>query len=62
MTAFVFFIFKSTGEGEGWFEGDSTLLIHYKKLTKNTGRFNLLIQKYHGKLLQICTDEIPGEY
>jgi hypothetical protein len=19
-------------------------------------------QKYHGKLLQICTDEIPGEY
>jgi hypothetical protein len=24
MTAFVFFIFKSAGEGEGWFEGDST--------------------------------------
>jgi hypothetical protein len=23
---------------------------------------NLLIKKYHGKLLQICTDEIPGEY
>ena len=22
----------------------------------------MLIQKYHGKLLQICTDEIPGEY
>jgi hypothetical protein len=33
MTAFVFFIFKSAGEGEGegWFEGDSTWLIHYKK-------------------------------
>jgi hypothetical protein len=29
MTAFVFFMFKSAGEG-GWFEGDSTLLIHYK--------------------------------
>ena len=25
-------------------------------------KVNLLIQKYHGKLLQICTDEIPGEY
>jgi hypothetical protein len=25
-------------------------------------KFNLLIQKYHGKLLQICTGEIPGEY
>jgi hypothetical protein len=24
MTAFVFFIFKSAGEGERWFEGDST--------------------------------------
>jgi hypothetical protein len=36
MTAFVFFIFKSAGEGEGWFEGDSTLLIHYKKNIKNT--------------------------
>jgi hypothetical protein len=36
MTAFVFFIFKSAGEGEGWFEGDSTWLIHYKKNTKNT--------------------------
>ena len=34
MTAFVFFIFKSAGEGEGWFEGDSTRLIHFKK--KNT--------------------------
>ena len=31
MTAFVLFIFKSAGEGEGWFEGDSTWLIHYKK-------------------------------
>jgi hypothetical protein len=31
MTAFVFFIFKSAGEGEGWFEGDSTWLINYKK-------------------------------
>jgi hypothetical protein len=31
MTAFVFFIFKSAGEGEGWLEGDSTWLIHYKK-------------------------------
>jgi hypothetical protein len=31
MTAFVFFIFKSAGEGEGWFEGDSTWLIHLKK-------------------------------
>jgi hypothetical protein len=20
------------------------------------------VQKYHGKFLQICTDEIPGEY
>ena len=36
MTAFVFFIFKSAGEGEGWFEGDSTWLIHLKKNTKNT--------------------------
>jgi hypothetical protein len=38
MTAFVFFIFRSAGEGEGWFEGDSILLIHYKKnkRTKNT--------------------------
>ena len=34
MTAFVFFIFKSSGEGEGWFEGDSTRLIHHKKNTK----------------------------
>jgi hypothetical protein len=34
---FVFFIFKSAGEGEGWFEGDSTWLIHYtKKHQKNT--------------------------
>jgi hypothetical protein len=31
MTAFVFFIFKSAGEGEGWFEGDSTWLINYTK-------------------------------
>jgi hypothetical protein len=31
MTAFVFFIFKSAGDGE--FEGDSTWLIHYKKNT-----------------------------
>ena len=23
MTAFVFFIFKSAGEGEGWFEGEA---------------------------------------
>ena len=36
MTAFVFFIFKSAGEGEGWFEGDSTWLIHCKKTSKNT--------------------------
>ena len=37
MTAFVFFIFKSAGEGEEWFESDSTWLIHYKKKpTKNT--------------------------
>ena len=36
MTAFVFFIFKSAGEGEGWFEGDSTWLIHYKKKTQKT--------------------------
>jgi hypothetical protein len=35
MTAFVF-IFKSAGEGEGWFEGDSTWLIHYKKQKKST--------------------------
>jgi hypothetical protein len=34
MTAFVYFIYKSDGEGEGWFEGDSTWLIHYKKNTK----------------------------
>ena len=27
----VFFIFRSVGEGEGWFEGDSTWLIHCKK-------------------------------
>jgi hypothetical protein len=30
---YVFFIFKSAGEGEGWCEGDSTWLIHYKKNT-----------------------------
>ena len=30
MTAFVFFIFRSAGEREGWFEGDSTWLIDYK--------------------------------
>ena len=36
MTAFVFFIFMSAGEGEGCFEGDSTWLIHAKKNTKNT--------------------------
>jgi hypothetical protein len=37
MTAFVFFIFKSAGEGEEWFEGDSTWLIHYKeKKTQKT--------------------------
>jgi hypothetical protein len=36
MTAFVFFIFKSAGEGEGWFEGDSTWLIHYKKKHQKT--------------------------
>ena len=36
MTAFVFFIFKSAGEGKGWFEGDSTWFIHYKKLKKIT--------------------------
>jgi hypothetical protein len=36
-TAFVCFIFKSAGVGEGWFEGDSTWLIHYQKKTpKNT--------------------------
>ena len=35
MTAFVFFILMSTREGEGWFEGASTWLIHYKKSTKN---------------------------
>jgi hypothetical protein len=34
MTAFVFFIFKWAGEEEGWFEGDSTWLIHYKKTKK----------------------------
>ena len=34
MTAFVLLIFKSAGEGEGWFEGDSTWLIHYKKKHK----------------------------
>jgi hypothetical protein len=32
MTAFVFFIFKSAGEGEGWFEGETTWLINYKKI------------------------------
>ena len=37
MTAFVFLLFKSAGEGgEGWFEGDSTWLIHYKKTHQNT--------------------------
>ena len=30
-TAFVFFIFWLVGEGEVWFEGDSTWLINYKK-------------------------------
>jgi hypothetical protein len=36
MIAFVFFIYKSAGEGEGWFEGDSTWLIHYKKKHQKT--------------------------
>jgi hypothetical protein len=36
MTAFVFFIFKTAGEGEGWFEGGSTWLIHYKKTHEKT--------------------------
>ena len=34
MTAFVFFIFKSAGEG--WFESDSTWLIHSKKKHQKT--------------------------
>jgi hypothetical protein len=38
MIAFVFFIFKSAGEREGWFEGDSTWLIHYKKKHQKTQR------------------------
>jgi hypothetical protein len=49
MTAFVFFIFKSAAEGEGWFEGDSTLLIHYKKNKKNTDshhEFNVKYERY----------------
>ena len=34
ITAFVFFIFRSVGEGWGWgVEVDSTCLIHYKKQT-----------------------------
>jgi hypothetical protein len=36
MTAFIFFIFKSAGEGEGWFEGDPTWLIHYTKKHQKT--------------------------
>ena len=31
ITAIVLFIFRSVGEGDGWFETDSTWLIHYKK-------------------------------
>ena len=31
MTAFIFFIFKSAGEGEGWFEGDSTYKNKHQK-------------------------------
>jgi hypothetical protein len=51
MTAFGFFIFKSAGEGEGWFEGDSTLLIHYKKKhTKNTDSHPTVLLKS----LQFC--------
>jgi hypothetical protein len=45
MTAFVFFIFRSAGKGEGWFEGDSTWLIHYKKKHKKqttTQLYNLV--------------------
>jgi hypothetical protein len=30
------FYFQVGWKGEGWFEGDSTWLIHYKKNTKNT--------------------------
>jgi hypothetical protein len=36
MTAFVFFIFKSAGEGEGWFEGDYLINSLQKKTPKNT--------------------------
>jgi hypothetical protein len=36
MTAFVFFIFKSAEEGEGWFEGDYLINSLQKKNTKNT--------------------------
>jgi hypothetical protein len=46
MTAFVFFIFKSAGEGEGWFDGDSTRLIHYKKKHKKHNMNKSKINKY----------------
>jgi hypothetical protein len=37
MTAFVFFIFKWAGEGEGWFEGDYLInSLHKKNPPKNT--------------------------
>jgi hypothetical protein len=42
MTAFVFFIFKSAGEGEGWFEGDSTWLF----IKKNHQNTQIAIQLY----------------
>ena len=39
-----------------------TIVINGKIHNNKRKRFNLLIQKYRGKLLQSCTDEIPGEY
>jgi hypothetical protein len=38
-----------------------TIVINGKIHNNKRKRFNLLIQKYRGKLLQSCTDEIPGE-
>jgi hypothetical protein len=34
MTAFVFFIFKSAGEGEGWFEGDLINSLQKKQIIR----------------------------
>ena len=51
---FVFFIFKSAGEGEGWFEGDSTWLIHYKKKHKKHRQPPSCIVKFLQILCSSC--------